>query len=236
MILTKSLLFLLGLLFGSFLSAFTYRYPRGLGFIKGRSYCPKCKAVIPWYDNIPLLSFLLLGGYCRNCKTKISLRYPLIETAAALGFLVIGFNFVYLALFLILLSIFVIDAEHQIIPDELIFIGLVLFLIQRLNYTDILSGFLTAVVLLLIHIATKGFGMGLGDVKFALLGGALVGLRSSLIWLFLAFLTGAIVGIILIFSRKLKLKDKIAFGPFLIIAIPLTLFYGEKILEGLHIN
>lgn len=225
------LLFSLGLLVGSFISAFTYRYPRKIQFLTGRSFCPKCKKIISWFDNIPLLSFILLGGRCRNCNKPISRRYPLIELAGGVGFLLVprspalpagGLGVEGLALFCILLAIFVIDLEHQIIPDGLIFLGMffALFLIPGSLTGALFAGFLSASLLLLIYLATRGRGMGLGDVKFAVLGGMIVGLKLCLPWLFLAFLTGGIVGVILILGGKKKLKDKIAFGPFLVIAIP----------------
>jgi len=215
-------LFVFGLVVGSFISAFTYRYPRKIQFLTGRSFCPKCKKRISWFDNIPILSFVLLGGRCRNCNKPISRRYPLIELAAGTGFLLIGFNLPWLAIFCVLLAIFVIDLEHQIIPDGLIFLGMffVLFLIPGSLAGALFAGFLSATILLLIYFATRGRGMGLGDVKFAVLGGMIVGLKLCLAWLFLAFLTGGIVGVILILGGKKKLKDKIAFGPFLVVAIP----------------
>jgi len=215
-------LFVFGLVVGSFISAFTYRYPRKIQFLTGRSFCPKCKKTISWFDNIPVLSFILLGGWCRKCKKPISRRYPLIELAGGIGFLLIGFNLPWLAIYCVLLAIFVIDFEKQIIPDELIFWGMffALFLTPDSLAGALLAGFLSATILLLIHLITRGRGMGLGDVKFAVLGGMIVGLKLSLAWLFLAFLTGGIVGVILILGGKKKLKDKIAFGPFLVTAIP----------------
>jgi prepilin signal peptidase PulO-like enzyme (type II secretory pathway) len=144
------LLGLLGLIFGSFLSAFTYRLPRGMSVAKGRSICPKCKKQIAWYDNIPLLSYVILGGKCRNCGKHISLRYPLIELTTSLLFLFIYYYFsnciavqgtslhggscfyvnilsVWVLPYLllvgtILLAILIIDLENQIIPDELVFL------------------------------------------------------------------------------------------------------------------
>jgi len=227
----NSLLLLLGAVFGSFVSAYTFRYPKGIAVTKGRSFCPHCKAQIVWFDNIPLLSFLILGGHCRHCHKKISFRYPLIELIAAVGFLIIGWNFFWLIMFLILLSIFVIDLEHQIIPDSLVFPGLALslFIASPALYGNFFVGFLAATLLLLVHLATRGRGMGLGDVKFAVLGGMLTGALMP-IWLLAAFLTGGIAGVILIFAGRAKLKTKIAFGPFLIIAIPACLIWGEKIL------
>ena len=244
-----ALIFVFGLVFGSFISALSWRYPKDISIVKGRSFCPKCKKQIAWYDNIPLLSFLLLRGKCRNCNRRISWRYPAIELASGLGFIFIytylaskGFplqnQVIYLILFVILLSIFVIDLENQIIPDSFIFAGLFvsLFLNNNLLFLNLIAGFLAATLLLLINLFTKGRGMGLGDVKFAVLGGFLVGLKLLPVWLFLAFLTGAAVGIILILGKYAHLKSQIAFGPFLVVAIPLALLYGEKILFWLHFN
>lgn len=244
MLLQEIFFFTLGLVFGSFVSALSWRYPKRISVVKGRSFCPKCKKQINWYDNIPLLSFLLLGGKCRNCKNLISIRYPVIELTTAVGFLFIftlqglSVQAVYsIVIFLILETIFIIDFENRIIPDDFVFIGIVLtflysiFFVPEVLLSLLLAGFLSALFLLLIHLFTKSKGMGLGDVKFAVLGGMIVGLRLSPIWLFVAFLTGAIVGIILILGRRAGLKSKIAFGPFLVAAIPITLIFGEAILK-----
>lgn len=238
------LLFLtLGLTFGSFIAALTFRYPRNISISKGRSFCPNCKKEIVWFDNIPVLSFLILGGKCRNCKKRISFRYPLIELSAALGFLMIylhrsalPFNYIFsLFIFCILIFILVTDLEHRIIPDEATFLGIIslffyfLFFERDLMFSSLLSGFYLASILMFIHLATRGRGMGLGDVKFAVLGGMLVGLTLSPIWFFLSFLTGGTVGIILILGRRAGLKDQIAFGPFLIFGLALTFLFGESL-------
>ena len=244
---------ILGLVFGSFISAFTWRYSRGISIVKGRSICPRCKKQIAWYDNIPLLSYLVLSGRCRNCKKHISFRYPLIEVVTALGFVAIiyfvsptqtlSLQVVFsIVIFLILESIFIIDLEERIIPDPLVFLGIAISLAYyftqepTLVINRLFASFVAGVLLLLIHLITRGRGMGLGDVKFAILGGLIVGPKLFLIWLLLAFLTGSIVGIILILSRRAKLKSQIAFGPFLIFAIPLTLLYGEKILSWIYLS
>lgn len=227
------MLFIIGLVFGSFVAALSYRYPRGISNNRGRSFCDTCKKQIKWHDNIPVVSFLLLGGKCRSCRTKISRRYPLIELATAIGFTLIGFQILQLIIFCILEIIFIIDLENQIIPDLFIFIGILLslFTVHGSLFTNLFSGFVCATFLLLIHIATRGRGMGLGDVKFAVLGGMIVGLLLSPIWILMAFLTGAAVGIILILDKKAGLKSKIAFGPFLVVAIPITLVFGNVILK-----
>ncbi|HKC04345.1 MAG TPA: prepilin peptidase [Patescibacteria group bacterium] len=240
-----NLLFLtLGLTFGSFFAALSWRYPRGISVAKGRSICPKCKHEIAWYDNIPVFSFIVLGGKCRNCKKSISFRYPLIEFSTAIGFLYFSiffqnniFNLLYFLVILsILILIFIIDWEHKIIPDDFTFLGVaiaILFLLltdYRLIFASILAGFTSAFLLLLINLLTKGRGMGLGDVKFAILGGMLVGPKLNIIWLFFAFLTGGMVGIILILLKRAGLKDQIAFGPFLVISIGLAIIFGDKLL------
>jgi len=226
-------LFIIGLVFGSFITALTWRYPKGISIAKGRSICPNCRKQVSWRDNIPIVSYFLLGGKCRNCKVKISLRYPLIELAVGIGFVLIGFQILPLILFCLLEIIFVIDLENQMIPDSFIFVGILLSLIINYQspFTGLLAGFVCAIFLLLIFLFTKGHGMGLGDVKFAVLGGMIVGLPLFPIWLFVAFLTGAMVGIILILGKKMGLKSKIAFGPFLVISIPITLLWGQKIID-----
>ncbi len=233
MFLPRVFLFVFGLIFGSFITALSYRYPKKISNLSGRSFCDNCKKQIGWRDNIPLFSFILLGGKCRNCKTKISLRYPIIELATGIGFLLIGFHILPLILLGLLEVIFIVDLENQIIPDDFIFAGILIALIINFKspFTVLLSGLACAFFLLLIFLFTKGRGMGLGDVKFAVLGGMIVGLPLSPVWLFVAFLTGAIVGTILIIGKKAGLKSKIAFGPFLVAAIPITLLWGQKIID-----
>ena len=255
-----------GLIFGSFLTALSYRIPKKISIAKGRSFCDKCKKEIVWYDNIPLLSFLLLKGKCRNCHQKISIRYPLTEIFTALTFLLIfvvynlqdtsfvnsvfntwgnGLGIITLPYFIlitiILITIFIIDLEKGIIPDNLIFILYLtvstLLILTHLNnfYTHFFAGMLSSLLLYFLFIITKGKGMGLGDVKLAIPLGTILGVTNSLIWLFLAFLTGAYIGIILILARKAKIKDKIPFGPFLIFAFLVALIWGNKIIVNLGI-
>lgn len=238
------LFIVLGLVFGSFIAAFSYRYPRGISIVKGRSFCPHCKKTIEWYDNIPLISYLMLGGKCRHCKAKISPRYFLIELFTAMGFWYIGFfgvdylHILFLLIaYLVLVLIFIVDLEHKIIPDDFVYFGffitvLKLIVVDSRNiYSVIFAGFVAALILLTINLVTKGKGMGLGDVKFAILGGAIIGPAHIVTWLFLAFLTGAIVGIILILGKKAKLKSEIAFGPFLVIALIVTYLFGSNLLS-----
>lgn len=229
--------FVLGLILGSFATVLIWRIPKGLS-IGGRSVCDKCKGKIAWFDNIPLLSFVLLSGKCRKCKGKISLRYPFVELLTAVIFVLLFLKFglsyqmlLFTLLSPILISIFFIDFDHQIIPDNLIFWGIgfsLLYLVlvnPELFYSSIFAGLLSSFIMLLLHIITKGRGMGLGDVKLALLGGIICGFANLFHWLFWAFLTGGAVGCILVLIKNYNLKSKIAFGPFLIFALFLIIFF-----------
>ena len=253
-------IFMIGLSVGSFLTAFTYRVPTGKNISKGRSYCPKCKNTIKWYDNIPLISFLLLKGKCRNCSEKISKRYPMIESVTAFSFVIIAlyscgciyqsagngicqyFNifgthtapylFVVSAIFI---AVFVTDFEHQIILDELVFLLFILTFFMIILYSPgtvfvrLLSGFIASLFLLLLHLVTRGRGMGLGDVKLALAGGMILGWPLTLVWVGLSFVIGGAIGVLLLLNKRIKFGKQIAFGPFLVLAFFITLIFGENI-------
>lgn len=249
------LIFIFGLIIGSFIGAYTYRWPRGISINKGRSMCPKCKKKINWYDNIPLLSYLLLAGKCRNCKKKISIRYPLIEFSTTLLFVAV-YTFkgatlqglplqgvwvlpYLLAVTAALIIIFVIDLEHKLIPDEATFFIFTMSSLALLFSTDdnfyriFFCAFLASFFFLFLNFITKGRGMGLGDVKLVLaLGLVFTDWKILIVWLFLSFIIGAIVGVFLIAIGKAKWGRQIAFGPFIIASFFITLFWG-KILAGL---
>jgi leader peptidase (prepilin peptidase)/N-methyltransferase len=258
------LIFVLGLIFGSFISALSYRLPLNKDFVKDRSRCPKCKNVIAWYDNIPFFSYLLLKGKCRNCHKHISLRYPLTEVITSLIFAKLflittecnslnswiagspvcllnkyfsGYALPYLYFIsIILITIFIIDLEKKLILDQLVFSGIavttlvLVFISPNVLYLNFFSAFAAALFLLFLNLITKGKGMGLGDVKFALLIGLIIGGKYTLIWMFLSFLIGAIVGLILIFFKKAEIGRKIPFAPFMVISFYLTLIIGGPIL------
>ncbi len=255
----SSLLVVLGLVVGSFLTCVSWRLPRGQSFWQGRSRCPKCKKVIPFFCNIPLFSYIFLQARCFYCRKKISVRYPLIEGAAALLFLFSGAFFYliqsnlpwmgalgvfalpfWLFLAALFLLILIIDWEDQIIPDRLVYLGLIVCLVaillsgQEIFFLNLLAGLLAAAFLLSVYLATQGRGMGLGDVKLVLLLGLVLGPKGVLISLFLAFLTGAVVGIILILAGRGRWKQKIAFGPFLVLGFVLVSFLGERLISFLY--
>ena len=232
-----------GLIAGSYIGALTYRLPRRMSIAKGRSICDFCKKKISWYDNIPVISYIILGGKCRLCKKSILLRYPAVEIATALLFILTGFTvkFSFLPFYLIIISglvaIFVIDLEESIIPDSIVFFlyGLTLlfliFMRPESIYINMLTGFFAGLFFLLIHLITLRRGMGLGDVKFALLGGTLLGFPNTLVFLFLSFLTGASVGIILILIKRAKFGKPIPFGPYLVFGVTVVLLFGDYLLE-----
>lgn len=224
-----SSLFVLGLIVGSFISALTYRLPRGIQFLVGRSFCDNCKTSISWYLNIPLISYIFLRGKSGCCKTQISLRYPTIELTTALLFVflyLLGFSLIYFVLALVLLTIVIIDYEKQIIPDELSFSLLFLGLFMNPSLIGLLLGLLSASFLLFIHLLTKGKGMGLGDVKLAIGLGLLLGtFEEVFLWMNLSFILGGLYSFFLLIFQKANLKTKLAFGPFLIIAFVLIYFF-----------
>ncbi len=240
--------FLLGIFIGSFLNCFIYR----LSINKkpeGRSYCPKCKHQLVSKDLVPVLSYVFLLGKCRYCEKKISSEYPLVELLTGvlflLTFLFVGLSFelpyLLLVLFLLIL-IFVYDLKHYIIPDfatfSLIFLSLAYLLSISFiegDYNILLSGILSGAGVFLFFLAlwyfTKGKGMGFGDVKFVIFMGLFLGFPNIIPGLFISFLLGAIIGLILIAIKKKKIKQQIPFGPFLIIGTLTAYFYGAKIIE-----
>lgn len=247
-----------GLIIGSFLSMLTYRLPRNLS-LSGRSYCDKCHKTIKWIHNIPLISFLILKGRCAYCGKGISKRYMFIEFFTAILFVGIGYLwqqstgfhgltvhffketfdsysiYIFLALFTIFWSLSIIDFETQILPDELVYLSLAIvslfvfvqndqFMLQK-----IMHAYMTFVFFLLIYLLTKGRGMGFGDVKLSLVIGLLFPFTQLIVWFLLAFLSGSIVGIILLAFRKARLGEPIPFGPFMLFSALVTAIWGDRL-------
>ena len=225
------MLFLLGLCLGSFINCLVYRLNHGLSPLVGRSFCPQCKHQLAWRDNIPLISFILLRGKCRYCHSPISVQYPLVELATGiLTVSIFNFQFSIINLLIVyaLIAIFVSDLRYGTIPDEIVLpaIGLSLF---KANFLAGLgaAGFFLALVLI-----TRGQGMGLGDVKLAALMGLFLGYPKIILALYLAFLTGAFFGVILILLKKKRFGEHIPFGPFLTTSTIIAIFWGEIIWQN----
>lgn len=246
--------FLIGLFAGSFLNVLVDRLPKGESVIGGRSHCDKCKRVLKWHDLIPLFSFIYLKGKCRYCHTSLSFYYPAVElvTGALFAgvFLFMGganINFIaiiniitfiyYLFIASSLIVIFFTDLKYGVIPDKILFPAILIsFLYLLLNTYYIIPFILAGVGAFLFFLAlfliTKGKGMGFGDVKFVFLMGLILGFPGIAVALYIAFLTGALIGCILIIWKKKKLAGaKIPFGPFLVFGTIISLFFGEIIMQ-----
>ena len=239
-----SSIFIFGLFIGSFLNVLSDRLPKGENFLNSRSYCPSCKHNLSFFDLIPVISFIVLKGKCRYCKKRISFWYPLSEITTAVVFVLAyltslqSFMSIYF-IFLLLISslliiVFLTDIKYGIILDKIITFAVfiaVLYLIIFENSSIIshfIAGLLALLFFLLLVVFTKGKGMGFGDVKLSFFMGLLLGIPGVIISLYIAFLTGAFVAIILILWRKKRFfKDTISFGPFLVLGTLITLFWGS---------
>ena len=243
-------IFIFGLIVGSFLNCVIWRMSKGESFIFGRSYCPKCKHDLNFFDLFPILSFLFLKGRCRYCKEKISYQYPLVEFFTGLLFLFLYLNLgigVDLIFWLVLISLFIIifvyDIKYYTIPDRLVFLLILLSIIRILYsffagliyFNDVVLYFLSAIgaslFFFLIWFFSKGMAMGFGDVKLAFLIGLILGWPYIVIGLFLGFLFGAIVGTIMIILKKRQKDSEIPFAPFLLLGMFVAYFFGEIILN-----
>ncbi|MCX5666083.1 MAG: prepilin peptidase [Candidatus Omnitrophica bacterium] len=245
--------FVFGSIVGSFLNVCIYRLPKGRSVIVPGSHCPNCTAPIHWYDNIPILSYIFLGGKARCCKAKISFRYFIVEVLTALVFLIFfsafGLTpkfFAYIAMVSGLIVATFVDFEIQEIPDEVSIGGLVVGLILSiafpsiLNETTRLNGFLNSILGAFVgggmiyamgmlgEFAFKKEAMGGGDVKLLAMIGAFIGWKLTIMTFFLAPVFGSVVGIILKIRHG---KDVIPYGPYLSLGAVCAIFFGERIIN-----
>ena len=245
------LIILIGLIFGSFANVCIHRLPRDLDIIKGRSHCPKCKKKIIWYDNIPLLSSLILSFKCRTCKKKISKQYFIVELLTGSAFIFfyktlgLSFDFVLICIiFIILLIIFFIDLKHYIIPDSLNFFLILIGIIKNFTTQDFLKfnynlpdsllggtfGYLVIWLIIFIYKKIRNKkAMGLGDAKLLSAFGFLLGFQAVLPIVFIASLTGLIYVLPSLIINKKSLQNIIPFGPFIIISGIIYYFCAESI-------
>lgn len=226
--------FLFGLIMGSFLNCVIYRLETDRGFLKGRSFCPHCQHQLGLWDLVPIFSFLFLRGKCRYCQKNISWQYPLVELATAILFvLCFLFQFPYFIFLIVpfLIIIFVYDLKHYLIPDKVIYPAILIAGIFNFHLVNFLSALGVAGFFLTIVLISRGRWLGVGDIKLGFLMGLILGWPSVLVALFLAFLTGAIMGIALIVSGKKSLKSAVPFGPFLVMGTLVALFCSEEIIN-----
>ncbi len=243
-----------GAIIGSFLNVCIFRLPKEKSIVWPGSYCPHCKNPIKFYDNIPLVSYILLKGCCRHCYTAISFQYPLVEGITALASLILfmkfGLSLSYFFYFLFvaaLIVITVIDLYHQIIPDVISLPGIGVGLIASLMIPQItlfsslmgtlLGGGSLFLVATIYQWLFKREGMGGGDVKLLAMIGAFLGWKAVILTILLSSLVGSITGIIVMILKGKDFKYAIPFGPFLSFGAVVSLFYGENIIRWyLYVN
>ncbi|KXZ40794.1 type 4 prepilin peptidase 1 Aspartic peptidase. MEROPS family A24A [Alkalithermobacter thermoalcaliphilus JW-YL-7 = DSM 7308] len=238
------LIFIFGILIGSFLNVCIYRIPKGKSIIYPSSSCTICNNKLKFFDLIPIISYIFLKGKCRYCENKISIKYPLIELTNGIIYLILFLKFglsiltiKYFIISSILIVITFIDYEYTIIPDELIIFGFIsVFIIYLLDNFSI--GFINSFIGLLvggglfltIALITKG-AMGGGDVKLMGLLGFAIGPLNILLNAFLSFMIGAIICIVLLSLGIKNKKDYIPFGPFIAVAWFITIYFGNGIIS-----
>ena len=237
-----------GAIVGSFLNVCIVRLPKEESIVTPGSHCPQCNNPIKFYDNIPLISYLVLGGKCRYCNKPISIQYPLIEGITALSsfllFVKFGATLSYLFYFSFvsaLIVITVIDLYHQIIPDVIsipgIGVGLLgSLMIRYITFPNSLIGMLVGggslfLVATLYQWLFKREGMGGGDVKLLAMIGGFLGWKSVILTILLSSFIGSIVGIAIMLLKGKDFKYAIPFGPFLSLGAVISLFYGEALIS-----
>jgi leader peptidase (prepilin peptidase)/N-methyltransferase len=237
---------ILGLMLGSFMNVVVYRLPRKLSVVRPRSFCPRCRRAIPWYENIPVASYIVLRARCRGCGAPIPARYPVVEAAGALLALVAiaRFGFTLDALFayaflMALLAITIIDWQFRIIPDELSvpFIAVGIAWAALGPGRTILDSCLGALVAggalwgvaALYKLVRKEEGLGGGDIKLMAMVGACLGLKLALVVILLGSFAGTIYGLTLM-RRGTSVRTAVAFGSFLAPAAAVSLLVGPRIL------
>jgi leader peptidase (prepilin peptidase)/N-methyltransferase len=238
----------LGAVFGSFLNVVAYRLPRQESLIAPASHCPRCGTPVKPYDNVPILSYLLLHGRCRSCSEPISPRYPLVEALTAA--LCVGAVLAHgsaagialgVTLVLLVVPAALIDLEHRIIPNRLTAAGAVLALVIGLALDPsgeperLIAGAAAGGFLLLAALAYPG-GMGMGDVKLAAVMGLFLG-RDVAPAIFVALVAGALVGAAIIAHRGARegRKTAVPFGPFLALGALVGVFAGQPLVD-LYVN
>jgi leader peptidase (prepilin peptidase)/N-methyltransferase len=234
----------LGAIFGSFLNVVAYRLPRGESLSRPRSRCPGCGKPIRPYDNIPVLSWLMLRGRCRACGIRISARYPLVEagTAVLCALVVLAKGadedaLLGLALVLLLVPITLIDLDHRIIPNKLVLAGAlaapaILALVAPDDLTEHLIAAVAAGGFFLLAVLAYPRGMGMGDVKLAAVLGLFLG-RAVGPAVFIALLSGTLVGTVVIARKGARegRKTAVPFGPFLALGAVCALFAGDAMVD-----
>ena len=250
-------LFALGAVVGSFLNVCIARLPERKSLVRPGSHCPSCGNPIRWFDNVPMISFAVLGGKCRNCGLSISWQYPAVELLTAVLFVLVmqrftnvGALIIYIVFTSSLIVVTFIDLKHYIIPDEIsipgVFIGLGLSLLPS-HWVDgqfvsgsflnsligcIVGGGLLYLTALFSLAVFKKEGMGGGDIKLMAMVGAFLGWKLVIMTIIIGSILGAVVGVTLILLRLKERGDYIPFGPYLALGAVLSLLYGDQLWAG----
>ncbi len=252
------IVFILGSTIGSFLNVCIYRIPAKISIVKPRSRCGSCGTTLSAIDLVPIFSWIFLRGKCRTCGTKISSRYAIVELITGLIFVwILLINGVVLTtpilwvFFSFLIVVFFIDLDHMIIPNKVVFTGMVLGLfvlgvqiyegyplyMSDSAWSFVLGPLVPMFTMLALAMASMIFyragGLGMGDVKVYLPIGMFLGWRLSLLSLWFAFLFGGLFGMIWIFILKRDKKANIPFGPFIVLGAMISALYGLQILSAL---
>lgn len=240
---------IVGLCVGSFLNVVIYRLPNKMSLAKPNSHCPACKYQLRWYDNIPVISYLILGGKCRKCKAHISFRYTAVELANAALWVACAILFweksivlacIYALVFSIFICIFCIDLEHKIIFDRfhimLLVLAVVVTVLDKYNgwLSHVIGGVAGFIVFYLLSWSFEKLcgreGLGGGDVKLAGVAGLLLGWENLILSLLVATIPAAIIMIIA--SRGKEGEERqFPFAPFLIVGFSVSIFFGTQIIK-----
>nr|WP_242691190.1 A24 family peptidase [Cytobacillus praedii] len=238
------IIFLYGLTLGSFYNVVGLRVPIKQSIVKPRSSCPNCKHQLTAMELIPVLSYIIQGGKCRQCKARISPIYPMMELITGLLFvsapLVVGWTaelVVAWTLISLLIIIFVTDITYMLIPDKILAVFAGIFLIERLLiplspwWDSLLGAAIGFTLLLVIAIISKG-GMGGGDIKLFALIGFIIGTKAMVLAFFLATLYGSLFGIVGLLLKKVKRGKPIPFGPFIAAGTLTAYYFYDAIIEA----
>ncbi|MDQ3347392.1 MAG: prepilin peptidase [Acidobacteriota bacterium] len=242
-----TILSLLGLAVGSFLNVCVHRLPRGQSLVRPGSRCPQCGYELRWYDNIPVVSYLVLGGRCRACRKHIAVRYPALELATLALFLLHGAVFGWTGLLAVrllfacaMVVLFAIDLEHHLLPDAItlpgIAAGLLFSLLLPPGLVDALLGVLVGGgVLWLIGEAYFRYsgqeGMGGGDVKMLAMIGAFLGWKLVLVTLVLSSVAGSLIGVLVIAVKRGGMKYALPYGTFLALGALAASLAGDQLIN-----
>ena len=236
-----------GACIGSFLNVVIYRLPLGQSIVSPPSRCPNCGYRLQWYDNIPIAGWLLLGGRCRECRSRISIQYPIVELITAVLFVLVVWltppgplMVTRLLLVCILIALFGIDLEHQILPNSItlpgIVTGLLLSVIAPPGLRDaligvVLGGGILYAIAWAYYLWRREEGLGMGDVKMLAMIGAFLGWKAVLVTLVLSSFSGALIGLALIAAQSGGMKRALPFGTFLAIGAIVAMFAGEPLVN-----